>query len=63
MTGIGSKSGIFRGRRRRANRQHHGDLFNGLVRQCENIRWQIETERFRGLEIDYEFELGGFHYW
>ena len=46
-----------------ANGRHHGDLFNDLVGYCENIRWQIEAERFRGLKIDHEFELGCSHHW
>ena len=46
-----------------ANRRHRGCLFNDLVGHCENVRWQIEAERFRGFEIDHEFELGDSHHW
>ena len=45
------------------HRRHQGDLFNDLVGQCDNVRWQIEAERFRGFEIDYQFELGYSQHW
>ena len=47
----------------RANRRHRDDLFNDLVGHCENLRRQIEAERFRGFKIDHEFELGYSHHW
>src|SRR5215471_18054135 len=28
--------------------------FNDLVGACQNRRWQVETERLRGFEIDHE---------
>ena len=29
----------------------------------EQVRRYVEAERFRGLEIDHEFELGGSQHW
>ena len=46
-----------------ANRRHRRDLFNDLVGHCENLRWQIEAERFRRFKIDHQHELGCLHHW
>ena len=45
------------------NRRHRGDLFDDLVGHCENFRWQIKAERFRGSKIDHEHEFGCLHHW
>jgi hypothetical protein len=45
------------------NRRHHNDLFNDLIGHRENLRWQIEAERFRGFKIDHQLELGCLHHW
>jgi hypothetical protein len=46
-----------------ANRRHHLYLFNDSVGQRQNLRWQIEAERFRSLKIDHEFKLRYSHHW
>ena len=37
--------------------------FYHLVSQRENLRWQIDAERFRSLEIDDELELRYSRHW
>jgi len=35
-------------------RSAHGNSFDHLVGARQNRRWQVETERLRGFEIDHE---------
>src|SRR5262249_3385584 len=38
-------------------------LFDHLVGKREQVRRPRETERFHGLDIDHQFELGWLHHW
>src|SRR6516164_5949183 len=38
-------------------------LFDHLVGERKQVRRHRETERFRGLDIDHQFELGWLHHW
>jgi hypothetical protein len=44
------------------NGRNDRDLFNDLIGHCENLRRHIEAERFRGLKIDHQFDLGCLHH-
>jgi hypothetical protein len=33
-----------------------------IIGHCENLRWQIEAERFRSFKIDHELELRYSHH-
>jgi hypothetical protein len=38
-------------------------LFDHLVGEREQRGWHFEAERFRGLEVDHQLELGRLHNW
>jgi hypothetical protein len=44
------------------NGRNDRDLFNDLIGHCENLRRHIEAERFRGLKIDHQLDLGCLHH-
>ena len=54
----------FRGKRpQQPNARLRPPSFDHFVSHPKNLRWQFQAERFRGFEIDHEFELGCLHHW
>lgn len=63
---LGSEAGLSRDCREghlRATSRQARQLFDYLVRACDQCRWQVEPQRLGGLEVDHQLVLGRCLYW